>query len=160
MEATLAEQQPETADIAFRAATEDDLPQLRRLYAQLIPDESPSIEDMRDTLAEIVGRPEAGMIVVGSIDEYLVATCQVVIYPNLVRTPRVKAQIDSVVVDQGYRGRGIGRQMMQWSMARLQERHCAKIIVATSYTRDVAHKLYATLGFEEFGYSFVYSDRH
>ncbi|WP_207482448.1 GNAT family N-acetyltransferase [Arenibaculum pallidiluteum] len=143
--------------LRFRSAQPDDLPSLRRLYLQLVPDESPSIEDMRSALARMDARPEAGLVVVGELGGRVIATCQLVIYENLVRTPRIKAQIDSVVVDADFRGQGVGRSMMEWALDLLSARGCAKVIVATSYARNVAHELYRHLGFEEFGYSFVRS---
>ena len=143
------------AGLTFRRASEDDVDALRDLYVQLIPDERPAPEAMRATLKEINANPRNGMVVVGEIDGRVVATCQLVIYCNLIRTPRVKAQVDSVVVDSAYRGRGIGKSMMGWCLAKLRERNCARIIVATAYTREVAHKLYSRLGFVQSGYSFV-----
>lgn len=141
--------------LTFRRATEADVEALQTLYAQLIPDAHPTAEDMRATLRDINAHPGSGMVVAGVLDGRVVATCQLVIYCNLVRSPRVKAQVDSVVVDAALRGRGIGRLMMNWCLARLRERNCARIIVATAYTRDVAHKLYSRLGFVQSGYSFV-----
>ncbi|WP_445681254.1 GNAT family N-acetyltransferase [Radicibacter daui] len=145
-------------EATFRGAREDDLVALKELYLELIPDESPTLEEMRSTLHEINSRPDMGMVVVGCIDGEVVATCQIVIYPNLVRTPRVKAQVDSVVVASTWRGHGIGKQMMHWCLQELARRNCSRVIVATAYSREVAHKLYSRLGFKQSGYSFVYSE--
>lgn len=145
-------------EATFRGAREDDLEALQRLYRELIPDESPGIEEMRTTLREINSRPDMGMVVVGCMGDEIVATCQIVIYPNLVRTPRVKAQVDSVVVDSAWRGHGIGKQMMHWCLQELASRNCSRVIVATAYSREVAHKLYSRLGFKQSGFSFVYSE--
>jgi GNAT superfamily N-acetyltransferase len=145
-------------EASFRGAREEDLAALQTLYRELIPDESPSLDEMRSTLAEIDSRPDLGMVVVGCVGDQIVATCQIVIYPNLVRTPRVKAQVDSVVVDTAWRGHGIGKQMMHWCLQELSRRNCARVIVATAYSREVAHKLYSRLGFKQSGYSFVYSE--
>lgn len=146
---------PAMEGLTFRRATEDDVEALRELYVQLIPDARPTPEAMRATLRDINANPRSGMVVVGELHGRVVATCQLVIYCNLVRSPRVKAQVDSVVVDSDLRGRGIGKCMMNWCLAKLRERNCARIIVATAYTREIAHKLYSRLGFVQSGYSFV-----
>ena len=143
--------------LEFRAAEERDLQELQALYAQLIPDERPTIADMRGALVQLNANPDAGILVVGIKGGHVVSTCQVVFYPNLVRAPRFKAEIDSVVVDNGHRGQGIGRAMMRWAHEWLRARQCSKIIVATAYTREVAHKMYETLGYKQSGYSYIYS---
>jgi GNAT superfamily N-acetyltransferase len=143
--------------LEFRAAVESDLQELQALYAQLIPDESPTIADMRGALVQINADPSGGIVVVGVKGGHIVSTCQIVFYPNLVRAPRFKAEIDSVVVDSGHRGQGIGRAMMRWAHEWLRQRQCSKIIVATAYTREVAHKMYETLGYVQSGYSYIYS---
>ena len=147
--------QPALEGLTFRRATEDDVEALRDLYVQLIPDARPTPDAMRATLRDINANPRSGMVVVGELDGRVVATCQLVTYCNLVRSPRVKAQVDSVVVDSDLRGRGIGKCMMNWCLAKLREHNCARIIVATAYTREIAHKLYSRLGFVQSGYSFV-----
>ena len=144
-------------EVAFRGAQERDLPALRSLYAQLIPDEHPEIEDMRCSLRDLVAHPEAGLLVVGTVGDRVVCTCQIILYSNLVRAPRRKAEIDSVVVDSAFRGLGIGRSMMIWAMEWLAQRDCSRAIVATAYERDIAHRMYAKLGYVRNGYSFIYS---
>lgn len=151
------EMAPLTEVATFRAAQEEDLPALLDLYRQLIPDANPTLPAMQDALEYINSLNDGGMVVVAELEGRIVATCQVVVYHNLVRAPKVKAEIDSVVVEEAYRGRGLGKAMMRWAMMELERRGCAKIIVATSYSREVAHRLYSSMGFEEFGYSFVYT---
>lgn len=141
--------------LRFRTAVVSDIPALQRLYGQLVPDAEPSGDDMRDTLSRILADPDDGQIVVGDVDGISVATCQLVVYDNLVRTPYKKAMIDSVVVDADYRHRGIGSAMMDWSIAELRRRGCSKIIVATAHSRREAHEMYDKLGFDRFGLSFV-----
>lgn len=139
----------------FRSAILADIPALQDLYAQLIPDEEPTGDDMRATLERILADPDDGEIVVCEIDGQVVATCQLIVYDNLVRTPYKKAMIDSVVVDEGHRHHGIGSAMMAWSVEELRRRHCSKIIVSTAFARVEAHAMYDKLGFDHTGHSFI-----
>lgn len=141
--------------LSFRSAVTDDIPALQRLYAQLIPDEEPTGDDMRETLERILADPDDGEIVVCDFGGAVVATCQLIVYDNLVRTPYKKAMIDSVIVDEHHRHHGIGSLMMAWSIDELKRRGCSKIIVATGFNRHDAHAMYSKLDFEHFGHSFI-----
>ncbi|MFN4282070.1 MAG: GNAT family N-acetyltransferase [Alphaproteobacteria bacterium] len=141
--------------LSFRSAEPADIRALQDLYAQLIPDEEPTGDDMRATLERILADPDDGEIVVCEMKGKVVATCQLIVYDNLVRTPYKKAMIDSVVVDQDHRHHGIGTAMMIWSVEELKRRHCSKIIVSTAFTRVEAHAMYAKLGFDHTGHSFI-----
>lgn len=141
--------------LSFRSAVVADIPALQALYSQLVPDEEPTGDDMRETLLRVLDDPDDGEIVVCDYQSRVVATCQLIVYDNLVRTPYKKAMIDSVVVDEAHRHHGIGSEMMAWSIAELKRRGCSKIIVATAFTRREAHEMYDKLGFDHFGHSFI-----
>ncbi len=141
--------------VQFRMARPADIPDLQQLYGQLIPDESPSLTDMRATLERILSDHEHGQIVIADLDGQVVGTCQLIVYDNLIRTPRKKAVIDSVVVRDGYRRRGIGTAMMTWCVAELRRRQCSKVAVSAAFFRTEAHGMYAKLGFEQAGYTFA-----
>lgn len=141
--------------LRFRTADVSDIPALQRLYGQLVPDEEPAGDDMRETLTRLLADPDDGTIVVCDLGGVPVGTCQLIVYDNLVRTPFKKAMIDSVVVDAGHRHRGIGSAMMDWAIGELRRRGCSKIIVATAFSRLEAHDMYDKLGFDRFGLSFV-----
>lgn len=143
--------------MSFRSAILADIPALQDLYAQLIPDEEPTGDDMRATLERILADPDDGEIVVCEMNGKVVATCQLIVYDNLVRTPYKKAMIDSVVVDKNHRHHGIGTAMMVWSVEELKRRHCSKIIVSTAFARVEAHEMYSKLGFDHTGHSFIMS---
>jgi len=145
------------ADITFRSAIPDDVEPLHMLYRELIPDEDPDEADMRAALLNILDNPRFGQIVIGEMDDQIVATCQVLEYDNLIRSPQRKAMIDSVVVMDGYRHRGIGTVMMQWVLDNLGSEMTSKIIVSTAYNRKEAHGLYEKMGFDQSGYSYIFS---
>ena len=144
--------------LILRYAATDDVHRLQDLYHQLIPDEHPTEGDMVKTLSHILENLESISIIVAELDREIVATCQIIVYDNLIRAPNKKAVIDSVVVDEPFRRKGIGTAMIKWAVEELKQRRCAVIYVSTSTTRVVAPKLYRKAGFEDFGTTFYISD--
>jgi ribosomal protein S18 acetylase RimI-like enzyme len=60
----------------------------------------------------------------------------------------LRAQVESVRVDDSYRGRGIGGEMMKWSIARAQARGAHIVQLTTHRSREEAHRFYERLGFK------------
>lgn len=64
---------------------------------------------------------------------------------------RDKFWIEDVVVDERFRGEGIGRQLVQAAVAHVREKSCQSTIYLTSNpSRTAARALYRSEGFEEY----------
>ena len=59
------------------------------------------------------------------------------------------ARIEDVIVDEKYRGRGIGREMMLHGINTAKEFGISKIELTTHTSRIAANKLYQSLGFRK-----------
>ena len=149
-----AAQPASSASIKIRQAEPRDVDALMHLYAQLITNVRPTARDVAKALERISAEPDRSIIVVGEFDGVVVATCQLIVYDNLIRSPQRKAVIDSVVVDEPHRNHRIGSAMIRWSLGELKRRGCAIIYVSSASVRDVAPKLYKSSGFETFGTAF------
>jgi PhnO protein len=57
--------------------------------------------------------------------------------------------IEAVVVTEGRRGEGIGRQLVRSVLARLEKAGCAEISVSTGAENEAAQKVYVDLGLTE-----------
>jgi len=125
---------------------------LRRIFLESLID---NFGDMDKELSEILSHPHRGWISVCLQQDQVIATCQTVIYSNLIRAPFSKAVIDSVVVDEGFRNRGIGYALMEWTMELLHKERCERVMVSTAFSRTVAHRLYEGMGFDQFGYTYL-----
>lgn len=142
-------------NILFRFAAASDIQTLAVLYRQLIPGANTDPEEMIAAL-ERMTRDAASGVVVAELDGRVVGTCQIVVYENLVRAPRRKAVIDSVVVGDQYRRLGIGKSMMRWVLALLRHENCSHVGIASRFSRTFAQKMYEELDFEQFGYYYLY----
>lgn len=146
---------PPLDNLCFRNACRNDIPKLRSLYKQSLPDVATRKDGMANVLDTVENNPD-NRTIVGLMDDQVVATCQVILYDNLVRAPKRKAVIDSVVVDETFRNIGIGTAMMEWVVALLRDEGCSHIGVASRFPRKVAHHMYKKLNFEQFGYYYLF----
>jgi ribosomal protein S18 acetylase RimI-like enzyme len=144
----------EIDDIKIRYADTDDIHRLHDLYQQLIPDRDPDAVDMKETLKNILQHLKSVSIIVAEHKDDIVATCQIIVYDNLIRTPQKKAVVDSVVVDLPFRNKGVGTRMISWAVEELKRRDVAIIYVSFAESRDIAPKLYKKAGFKPFGSTF------
>ena len=142
------------SDLTIRHAELSDVEALQGLYRQLVTDEHPDVAVMRDCLCTIINRQENGSIIVADLGGQIIGTCQIILYDNLIRAPQKKGIVDSVVVDEPYRGQGIGTRMVTWGVEELKQYNCKIISVSFGTNRDAAPRLYAKAGFSHFGTTF------
>ena len=125
--------------------TEQDLPELARLYRQFRGEES-SVEDMRKTYRKLrknrnytlLGVREGGTLVgsvVGILCEELYGSCR----PFMV--------VEDMVVDQVYRRRGIGSMLMRSIEQEARLNSCSYIMLVTDASRREALGFYEYLGY-------------
>jgi len=59
-----------------------------------------------------------------------------------------RGEIDSLFIDEQFRGRGLGRKMVSNAMAWLDEKHAKPIAVSVLAGNDAALRLYEKFGFQ------------
>ncbi len=84
----------------------------------------------------------------------IIGTCSLIIIDNLGHLGARLAVAENLIISQEYRGQGIGRQLMQFIMARAQAENCYKLMLSSDKKRTSAHRFYEQLGFEQHGISF------
>ena len=138
--------------LEFRVAAEDDLVELVRLLADdFLGQQRESLTDplplsyqrafgaiLQDPNNEILVACEAGRVV---------ATLQVTYTPSLSYQGSWRGTIESVRTDSAYRGRGIGTELMHWTIDRARSRGCRLIQLSTNKQRADAFRFYERLGF-------------
>lgn len=139
--------------IKFRIAGEKDLPRIVRMLAddflgsQREKEQDTLPESYVKAFREIDSDPNNELLV-AELDGEVVGTFQLTYTPSLSYQGGKRATVESVRVDAGYRGRGIGREMMLWAMERAREKGCVSMQLTSHANRKDAHRFYENLGFK------------
>ncbi len=123
-------------------ASEKSLAAINHLLPQLSEKETPlSLRDLKKILEQkdfflFVAR-EGGKII-GMASMYITKLVS-----------GIDANIDDVVVDEAYRGKGVGRSLMETLIERAGKEEAAYVDLTSKPWRVAANELYHTLGFEK-----------
>ena len=79
--------------------------------------------------------------------------CSLTVKHNL-WTQALLGNVDELVVDENYRGQGIGRKLMESITEIAMARNCKRLELESSFHREEAHVFYEELGFEKRAYLF------
>jgi len=138
--------------IAFRTATEADLPAIVRLLADdplgaaRERDEAPLPQAYRDAFDSI--QAQTGNEIILAVDGTEVIGClQFTVVPGLSRLGAKRGQIEGVRVDRRYRGRRVGEILFRRAIERARETGCGLLQLTTDKTRPDARRFYERLGF-------------
>ena len=86
-------------------------------------------------------------LVVAEAEGRVVGTFQMTILTHMSFRGSRSAQLENVHVAADRRGRGAGREMMEWAIARARQKSCARVQLTTNKARKDAHRFYERLGF-------------
>jgi GNAT superfamily N-acetyltransferase len=136
----------------FRSATRADLSSIVRLLAD---DEMGSMrERYEDPLPEAyvsafeqIDKDSNHELIVAELNGEIIGTLQLMFLPSISVQGGLRAQVESVRVDKKYRGRGIGSELMKWTIERVKEHGAHVVQLTTHRSRDDAHRFYERLGF-------------
>jgi GNAT superfamily N-acetyltransferase len=68
--------------------------------------------------------------------------------------PKPYGLLEDVFVEEKYRGKGIGKELVQKVIEKAKEIGCYKLIATSRFERENVHRLYENLGFKKWGYEF------
>lgn len=127
--------------VELKEFSNEYLDAIRKLMYQLTPEPLPFTEsDCR----ELIASPGSHLFLLK--DENCVAGMLTV---SIYRTPTGrKAWIEDVVVDETFRGRGLGRMLTQYAIDFAKAQRADLLMLTSSPSRIAANKLYQTIGFE------------
>lgn len=77
----------------------------------------------------------------------VVGCLQLTIIPGLARLGTTRAQIESVRIDAGHRGQGIGEALFHCAIDLARKAGCGLVQLTTDKSRPDAHRFYESLGF-------------
>ncbi len=111
------------SEIAFRMATRQDLPCVVRLLAE--DDLGSERECYMEPLPasyysafEEINNDSNHELIVAELNGEVLGTLHLIFIPSISYQGGLRAQVESVRIDQRYRSQGIGREMMMWTMER------------------------------------------
>ena len=140
-------------NINFRQATREDLPEIVRMLADDFLGatreryENPLPESYIKAFEEIEADKNNELIVAEKGGE-VVGTLQITFTPSLSFQGGKRATIESVRVDEKYRGQGFGKELMLWAIERAKAENCIALQLTTNAERKDAHRFYENLGFK------------
>ena len=139
-------------NLQFRLANAVDLPDIVRMLSDDFLGQQR--ERLEDPLPEgyfkafnEIDADKNNELVIAELDGAIVGTLQLTFTPSISFQGGKRATVESVRVDQAYRGKGIGREMMLWAIERAKEKGCISMQLTTNADRADAHRFYKNLGF-------------
>jgi GNAT superfamily N-acetyltransferase len=138
--------------IQIRQCQAGDFAAVTPLLRQLWPEKSLDIASVQAVFERALG--SAWQVYLCATDsERLVAFGSLTIKNNLWQEGYL-GHVDELVVDSGYRGRGIGSQLLGRLTALAQERGCRRVELDSAFHRKKAHQFYERHGFENRAFLF------
>ena len=134
----------EAAGLSIRQARAADREDLARLSTELGYPMSPAQTQAR--LAEIADHADHAILVAES-DGRVVAWLQVSL-PRIFESPR-QAEIAGLIVEEGVRGRGVGRALVAEAERWSRDQGCSALRVRSNVIRERAIAFYRRAGFAE-----------
>jgi len=62
--------------------------------------------------------------------------------------------MEDVFVNEDYRGKGVGKRLVNEIIEKAKENDCYKLVCTSRYEREKVHKLYEKFGFKDYGKEF------
>ena len=140
--------------ISFRHAIREDLPEIVRMLADDFLGatreryENPLPESYIKAFEEI-DADKNNELIVAEKDGEIIGTLQITFTPSISFQGGKRATVESVRVDEKYRGQGIGKELMLWAINRAREENCVAMQLTTNADRTDAHRFYENLGFKK-----------
>lgn len=142
-----------TEHVAIRPATIADVERIVRLANAGGPDNQPRQilpgvlpQEYFIAFKRISADPGQALMV-AECNGIVVGTFHLTFLTYLAGAGREDCLIEAVHVDQAYRSKGIGSQMMKWAIETAKKRNCRRLQLTSDKKRQDAHRFYERLGF-------------
>lgn len=129
----------DVADIV-RMLADDRLGEKREQYASPLPYAYYAAFDE-------INADKNNYLIVAEIDHKVIGTLQLTLIPYLTYQGGKRALIEAVRIDSAYRGKGIGKILFEWAIAKAVTEGCHLVQLTTNKQRPDALEFYKKLGF-------------
>jgi GNAT superfamily N-acetyltransferase len=136
--------------VFFRDARREDVPAIVALLADDAlgaQREAAGADEAYQAAFEQVESDPRSRLIVAEEDGQVAGTLQLNMLPGLSRRGTLRAQIEGVRVAAAYRGRGLGRAMIEWAIGVAREQGCGLVQLTSDKRRHDAVRFYESLGF-------------
>lgn len=123
-----------------RLLADDDIGSKREKYEEPLPKEY-------YTAFDAISSDKNSILIVAEIDKRIVGCLQLTYITYLTYQGGKRALIEGVRIDSNYRGKGIGKFMLNWAIDKSKENNCHLIQLTTDKKRPDALDFYKQLGF-------------
>ncbi|MCA3283629.1 MAG: GNAT family N-acetyltransferase [Roseomonas sp.] len=134
---------------SIRAAHAADLEGLLKLYQQLNPSDEEISPDLAASGLDAIKQIPSSAVMLGLLGAVLVASCTLIVIPNLTRGGKPYALIENVVTDARYRGRGYGTRLLHAAVQGAWSADCYKVMLLTGSKQPSTLRFYESAGFEQ-----------
>ncbi|MEM7407473.1 MAG: GNAT family N-acetyltransferase [Pseudomonadota bacterium] len=136
----------------FREARRDDLDALVAMLADDVlgatrEDTSRPLNTLYVDAWDAIARDPNNELIVCEDGAAIAGMLQLTFIPYLTHTGRWRGLIEGVRVANSHRGQGLGRQLLEWTIARAAGRGCMLIQLTSDKRRTDAIRFYENLGF-------------
>jgi N-acetylglutamate synthase-like GNAT family acetyltransferase len=134
--------------LQIREAEAGDARAILELYRQLVRPVAPDVAvDVRaDRIEQIRSDPHNFLWVLESEDG-VVGTAFVTLCLDPMHNRQPYAVLENFIVDEGYRAKGYGAQLMSYAMDFCHRADCSKIMLQSHSSRSQAHAFFEAQGF-------------
>lgn len=144
--------------LAVRAAAEADLPRLVELLDQIddsmYPMRHDAGEEARLSTFRRIAADRDQHLLVADADGRIVGTVHLILIPHFSRSCKPSGLLESMVVDEAYRRKGVGAALLQEVQRLAREAGCYKLALSSNLARRGAHRFYSRLGWKRTHYGF------
>ena len=137
-----------STQITVRGIAEAELPALLHLYTHLHSDDPMLPLDQAAEIWRSMLRNPNQCVYGAYRESELVATCTLVVTPNLTRGGRPYGLIENVVTHPDYRRGGLGTAVLKHALAAAWKQKCYKVMLLTGSGNEAALRFYKNAGFQ------------
>ena len=130
-----------------RQAQKDDLPALLELYKHLDVNPIPDVNDETQTILDEILADKNHNILLIEVNGKLVATCVLLLVPNLTRGANPYALVENVVTHADYRKQGYGKAVLDYAKEIALNHNCYKIFLMTGRKDEETLRFYENCGY-------------
>ncbi len=131
----------------IRKAQKKDLAGILNLYGQMHVNEVFEINEKTNQAWKRILLFKDQHVLVGIKDNKVMATCVIIIIPNLTHNQRPYALIENVVTDKNYRKKGYALQILEYAKKIALNENCYKIMLLASSREEGVLRFYEKAGY-------------